>query len=93
MKTFISIYKSPKKEGMYIYLEKETGLKKMPESLIQLFGKPVLVTHMMIDENKKLAKVDSKILLASIQEKGFYLQLPDPDESYRAHVIQQNDKL
>lgn len=93
MKTFISIYKSPKREGMYVYLEKERGLSKLPESLIELFGKPILVTHMMVDENKKFAKVNVNDLLNSLKEKGFYLQVPDPLPEYRQFLVKQNDKL
>jgi len=93
MKAFLSIYKSPKKEGMYIYLKKEQGISQVPETLAQLFGEPILVTHMMVDENKKFAKVKAIDLLNSINEKGFYLQMPDPDPEYKRFMIASNDKL
>lgn len=78
---------------MYVYLEKEKGLSKIPENLIELFGTPILVTHMMVDENKKFAKVNVNDLLNSLKEKGFYLQVPDPLPEYRQFLIKQNDKL
>ncbi len=78
---------------MYVYLEKEQGLSKLPEGLIQLIGTPVLVTHMMVDEHKKFAKVKAEDLLSAIQEKGFYLQIPEPLPEYKQFLVQQNDKL
>lgn len=93
MKQFISIYKSPKREGMYIYLEKETGLKEVPESLLELFGKPILVTHMMVGESKQFAKFSAQDLFQAISDKGFYLQIPDPVPEYKKYLVKQNDKL
>lgn len=93
MKKFISIYKSPKKEGMYIYLNKASSIDEIPKALLELFGAPVLVTHMIVEEDKKFSKFEAKELLASVKEKGFYLQMPDPLPEYRKFLVSQNDKL
>lgn len=93
MKKFISIYKNIKKEGMYLYLNKEDGLKKVPEALLSLFGTPALVTHMLVDENKQFAKFKAEDLLTALLEKGYYLQMPEPLPEYRQFLIANNQKL
>jgi uncharacterized protein YcgL (UPF0745 family) len=93
MRKFISIYRSSKKEGMYLYLEKEHGLKKVPEALLKLFGKPALVTHMIVDKDKKFARFDSTNLFKALLEKGFYLQMPDPLPEYRQFMVKSNQRL
>lgn len=93
MRRFISIYRSPKREGMYIYLEKETGPQQLPEGLTALFGTPVLVTHMMVGDNKQFAKFNAQDLFRAITDKGFYLQMPEPIPEYKKYLVKQNDKL
>jgi uncharacterized protein YcgL (UPF0745 family) len=90
---FVTIYKSPKREGMYLYVKKEQGINNIPEDLAELFGTPVLVTHMRVEQDKKFAKVKAADLLEAIKKKGFYLQIPDPIEDYKQYLVKQNDKL
>ena len=40
MKKICTIYRSPKKEGMYLYVDKAEDLARVPEALLQSFGKP-----------------------------------------------------
>ncbi|HBJ29586.1 MAG TPA: hypothetical protein DDZ08_17035, partial [Cobetia sp.] len=39
-KMICEIYKSAKKDEMYLYVEKARGLKDVPESLLGIFGTP-----------------------------------------------------
>ncbi|MFP8965376.1 YcgL domain-containing protein [Pokkaliibacter sp. CJK22405] len=77
-----SIYKSPKKDEMYLYVEKKAQFSKVPEVLLEQFGKPVHVFDMLLKEDKTLARVKAKDVLDSIAEKGFFLQMPPPKEAY-----------
>ncbi|SJN54118.1 YcgL domain-containing protein [Vibrio ruber] len=82
-----SIYKSPKKEGTYLYIEKKDDFSKVPEALLQMFGRPVLVMTMSL-AGKTLASVDIEKVQQSLIDDGFFLQLPPPPEnlleSYKA---------
>ena len=86
MKKLCSIYKSPRKPEMYLYVDKSEGLERIPEALLDNFGKPELVTHMMLSENKKLARADVIQVMKQIEEKGFYLQMPPQPESYMTEI-------
>jgi uncharacterized protein YcgL (UPF0745 family) len=89
MKFIISAYRSPKKAEMYLYMNKTVSFDTLPEDLKTLFGEPEKVMDMILTEEKKLARVDMKKLLVDLREKGYYLQLPPPNENLlHQHRIQ-----
>lgn len=72
-----SIYKSAKKEGMYLYIPKKDDFSEVPAALIQMFGKPTFVMVMKM-EGRKLALVDIEKVKQSLKDDGYFLQLPPP---------------
>lgn len=76
-----AIYKSPKKEGMYLYIEKRDDFSTLPETLLALFGKPQFVMLFNLLGQKKLAQIDNQTVLEQIKQQGFYLQMPPPIEN------------
>lgn len=85
-----SIYRSLKRDEMYIYVEKLKGLKEVPDELYKLFGKPELVMDMLIKPDSKLSRVEAAMVLESIEEKGFFLQMPPPKEDYLLDLYDPN---
>src|SRR5690554_4293549 len=79
-KLFCSIYKSPRHEGMYLYVERSNGLKDLPEPLLERFGRPRHVNDMILDPARPLARVDVAQVMTKIREQGYYLQLPPPPD-------------
>ncbi|WP_372737273.1 YcgL domain-containing protein [Neptunomonas sp.] len=77
-----SIYKSPRKDEMYLYVDKKDLLKRVPDALVEMFGKPSHLMDMPVRPGRKLARVDVEKMLQGIKEKGFYLQMPPPKEDY-----------
>ncbi|WP_151669468.1 YcgL domain-containing protein [Nitrincola schmidtii] len=77
-----SIYRSSRKDEMYLYVDKRDGLKQVPEALMDRFGKALHVMDMPILPGRKLARVDVENVTAAIREKGFFLQMPPPKEEY-----------
>lgn len=80
VKRFCSVYKSSKKKEMYIYVDRSYQLDELPETLKSVFGDPVHVLDMVLTPDKKLARVVAEKVLSSIEEQGFFLQMP-PAES------------
>jgi uncharacterized protein YcgL (UPF0745 family) len=78
----ISIFKSAKKDEMYLYVEKAQQLRKVPDGLKEMFGTAIHVMDMPLKADRQLARVDTLKLLSEIGEKGFYLQMPPPKEDY-----------
>ncbi|MFP1682988.1 YcgL domain-containing protein [Alloalcanivorax sp. C16-1] len=79
-KLFCSIYKSPRRQEMYLYVERTKGLKDLPEALLERFGPPRHVTDMILDPARPLHRADVGQVMAKIREQGFYLQMPPPPD-------------
>ena len=76
------IYKSIRKEEMYLYLADENGFDEIPEALKQTFGEKVFVMELELSAQRQLARADVDAVIQSLKEDGFYLQMPpklDPD--------------
>ncbi|GIC78809.1 YcgL domain-containing protein [Moritella sp. F3] len=73
-----SIYKTNKKEGMYLFISRRDDFSQVPETLMGMFGQPKLVVTMNLTETRTLAFADSKLVLEDLTTKGFYLQMPPP---------------
>lgn len=78
----ISIFKSSKKDEMYLYVEKAQQLTQVPEALMAIFGSAIHVMDMPLKEGRELARVDTVKVLADIAEKGYFLQMPPPKDDY-----------
>ncbi|MDW8846356.1 YcgL domain-containing protein [Erwinia sp. MMLR14_017] len=78
---FCVIYRSSKRDQTYLYVEKKDDFSRVPAELLQGFGKPQLAMMLPLDGSKKLANADLSKVKASLEEQGFYLQVPPPIES------------
>lgn len=79
----LSIFKSPRKDEMYLYVDKREQLERVPEPLLEMFGQPLHVMDMPMLPGRKLARVaDTAKLLDEVDSKGYYLQMPPPKEDY-----------
>ena len=76
MKLLCQVFKSSRKQEMYLYVDKARGLVDVPEVLMTQFGEPQAVMILLLDSQRKLARADTAEVLADIDEKGFYLQMP-----------------
>ncbi len=73
------IYKSLKKEGLYLYIEQRNDFSKVPEKLLQTFGKPVFVMALALTAQRKLAKEDVVQVMRQLTDKGYFVQMPSRD--------------
>ena len=70
------IYRSNRKDEMYLYLCEESDFSPVPEALMQLFGQPQFVMTLMLDPARKLARADVQQVVDNLDSHGFYLQMP-----------------
>lgn len=75
-----AVYRSPKKEGMYLYVPKtDQPFEQVPEPLLQRFGVPGHVLDLELTPARKLARVSAADVIKGLREHGFYLQMPPGD--------------
>ncbi|KZX65864.1 MULTISPECIES: YcgL domain-containing protein [unclassified Alcanivorax] len=79
-KLFCSIYKTRKKAGMYLFVDRQKGLKDLPEVLLKQFGTPIHVNDMILSPDRPLARADVAQVMEKIRDQGFYLQMPPPPD-------------
>ena len=70
------IFRSSRKQEMYLYVEKSVGMERVPESLLRQFGEPEPVMMLVLDQGRKLARADVELVKKALEEEGFYLQMP-----------------
>ena len=70
-----SIYKTPQREGVYLYLPQSTPIEELPELLQQLFAERVEVLTLTLTPTTQLAVEDPLQVLANLREDGYHLQL------------------
>ena len=71
-----SIYRSNKKEEMYLYVSIKDDFSMVPESLMKVFGKPEFSLQLNLAKRDKLSRVDINDVREKLESEGYYLQLP-----------------
>lgn len=77
---------------MYLYVSREDGLNRVPEALLEQFGKPELALTLMLSADKSLARADAEKVLNALEEQGFYLQMPPVEEVPELDLFTRLDK-
>jgi len=70
------IYKSLNKDELYLYLDKKDDFSAIPAELYKSFGRLEFVMELELTPQRKLARADSAKVIASLQAKGFFVQMP-----------------
>nr|WP_041364908.1 YcgL domain-containing protein [Methylomonas methanica] len=70
------IYKSLKKEELYLYLDKKDDFSALPEDLLKSVGPLQFVMELQLSPERKLAREDAGKVIAGLENKGFYVQMP-----------------
>lgn len=97
MKRICSIYKSPRKNEMYLYVDKREALERVPEGLLTVFGTPRHAFDLVLSPERKLAREDIHQVLENIEKQGYHLQMPPTEEEYIQHLpeelLRRNDPV
>jgi uncharacterized protein YcgL (UPF0745 family) len=70
------IYRSPRKDEMYLYISRENDFSLVPDTLLQKFGDPVKVMELTLNSARKLAREDVAKVMDNLINQGFHLQMP-----------------
>jgi len=70
------IYKSFKKQDVYVYLKNQDDFTCLPESLLESLGRMEFVFCLEITQERKLANADPVKVISNLSRHGYYLQLP-----------------
>ncbi len=97
MKRICSVYKSPRKNEMYLYVDKREALSRVPEALLVPFGAPQHVFDLLLTPSANWPARMSPRSWRNIEKQGFHLQMPPGEEEYIEHLpeelLRMNDPL
>ena len=70
------IYKSLKKEELYLYIKNKDDFSAVPEALLKSFSPLQFVMNLELTKDLKLAREDAGRVIESLDAKGFFVQMP-----------------
>ena len=70
------IYKSNKKDELYLYLNKQDDFSMLPDALLKSIGQPEYVMELEITTDRILAREKASDVLKGIADNGFFIQMP-----------------
>ncbi len=76
----VQVYRSSRRDGMYLYVDADEDLARVPEPLLKRFGRPVPALSLPLTADRQLARADAAAVLRNIEDCGFYLQMPPTAE-------------
>jgi hypothetical protein len=76
MKRLVKVLASPRREGMYLYVDHDCDPASLPDALLGRFGTPRTVMTLVLTPQRQLARVKAADVLEGIAERGFFLQMP-----------------
>jgi uncharacterized protein YcgL (UPF0745 family) len=81
-----SVYRSSKKDDMYLYLSVKDDFSKVPEALLKIFGKPEFSLQLNLANRAKLSRVDIDEVRSKLTDEGYFLQMPPVIHTNQANV-------
>ncbi|MAV75996.1 MAG: hypothetical protein CBD32_02915 [Actinobacteria bacterium TMED172] len=76
MKIICKIYRSERQQGAYLFTCLDQGLDAVPVSLKTKLQPLVEAMTLVLQPGRSLANADIDKVLSSLDETGFYLQMP-----------------
>jgi uncharacterized protein YcgL (UPF0745 family) len=70
------VFRSNKKDETYLFLATQQSFDELPDDLRVMFGEPAFIMDLEISLESKLARAETNNVLESLNEHGYYLQLP-----------------
>jgi uncharacterized protein YcgL (UPF0745 family) len=97
LKRICSIYRSPRRNEMYLYVLKSDALERVPDELLAAFGKPLHAFNLVLSPERALAREDIHTVLANLEKQGYHLQMPPAEDDYIEHLpeelLRRNDPM
>ncbi len=84
-----SVYRSCKRQGMYLYVLRDQALDELPEALVHYIGRLEHALDLDLGPERKLAQEDVLKVLENLQTQGFHVQMPPQQDDYIQHLPEE----
>lgn len=72
------IYRSKRKDELYLFLAKEGDFECVPEAILKSLGQLEKAMELDLTPETKLARSEAGEVIKNLKEHGFHIQLPPP---------------
>jgi uncharacterized protein len=79
------IYRSSKKEGLYVYVLEDAGLDHLPDPVMKQLGEPTLALTVDLSKRTSLGQENIAEVRSNLESQGFHIQMPKDIE----HLVTQ----
>jgi uncharacterized protein len=86
------IYRSSKKEELYLFLAKEDDFDAVPPEVMKGIGTPQKAMVLELGPDSKMARSNPAEVLENLKQRGFHLQLPPAPHQQLEAVLGQEGK-
>lgn len=86
--THCYIYRSKKKDQLFLFVEKKDDFSKVPEPLMEGFGTPEFSFEMDLGGDTRMVRSNPADVLKHLKEQGYFVQMPPPDPLIGERVVQ-----
>ncbi len=77
----VTVYRSKRVADMYLYVDTEDDLSRVPDELLRRFGGRIEALKFELTHDRSLARADPLTVLEKLDSDGYFLQLPpDPTD-------------
>lgn len=77
----VQVFRSARREGMYLIVDRARGLADVPEALLGEFGRAEASLVFQLHAQRRMAHAEAPAVLEAIERQGFYLQMPPAEEA------------
>ena len=70
------IYKGEDAAETYLFVAVLEDLERVPDALLEKMGTMAVVMEIDLKASKRLVRVTGDVVMAAIDEQGYYIQLP-----------------
>lgn len=71
-----TVYKCARQSDTYLFVASGTEPSSLPDALRELLGALDVVIEIELNAQRRLARASAPDVIASIEARGYYLQLP-----------------
>lgn len=86
------IYRSSKKDELYLFLAREDDFECVPEEVMKAFGAAKKAMELELTPEMKMARSKADEIIANLKERGFHLQMPPPSHELVEAVLSKQSK-
>lgn len=70
------IYKSLKKDQLYLYVTQKDDFEHLPEGCLSTFSPLEFVMELQLTPERTLAREDAQKVRSQLQTQGYFIQMP-----------------